>query len=168
MQATAPWWGVPVIAGSFLIIGAVLGFVFSSIQDRRKFKHEAKLAHREKLLEIITALIEAHVLMQRMFTQIHGHSIVSSEESEAGLHDLHIRLQQLLLFDGDSALYTAADNSVMSAFEFMVSDLSSSDTDEAMEEYLKSYFRFIDTAREHLGIAAAKKSADLTITKEAS
>ncbi|TFC63718.1 hypothetical protein E3O62_02505 [Cryobacterium sp. TMT2-15-1] len=36
----APWWGVPIIAGSFLVIGAVLGYVSNSLQDTKKAKRE--------------------------------------------------------------------------------------------------------------------------------
>jgi hypothetical protein len=36
----APWWGVPLIAGAFLIVGALMGFVNSLRSDRARFKRE--------------------------------------------------------------------------------------------------------------------------------
>ena len=36
--SSAPWWGVPVIAGGFLILGAALGFLFNWLIENRKAK----------------------------------------------------------------------------------------------------------------------------------
>jgi hypothetical protein len=36
----APWWGVPVIAGGFLLAGAVLAFLSTSLSDRRRLNRE--------------------------------------------------------------------------------------------------------------------------------
>jgi len=37
---SAPWWGVPVIAGGFLLAGAVIAFLSTSLSDRRKLARE--------------------------------------------------------------------------------------------------------------------------------
>lgn len=37
---TAPWWGIPVIAGSFLIVGALIGLLNGLRSDRARFKRE--------------------------------------------------------------------------------------------------------------------------------
>lgn len=50
--SVAPWWGVPVIAGSFLLIGAVLGYFFNRAQDNRKAKRE----HAERWYDHVRAL----------------------------------------------------------------------------------------------------------------
>jgi hypothetical protein len=42
----APWWGVAVIAGCFVIGGAVLGYVFGLLQDRRRHRHDAEVELR--------------------------------------------------------------------------------------------------------------------------
>ncbi len=39
-SGSAPWWGVPVIAGGFLLAGAVLAFVAIALSDRRKLTRE--------------------------------------------------------------------------------------------------------------------------------
>jgi hypothetical protein len=36
----APWWGVPVIAGTFLLIGALIAFLSTAASDRRKLARE--------------------------------------------------------------------------------------------------------------------------------
>jgi len=38
--SVAPWWGVPVIAGAFLLTGALIAFISTSISDRRKLARE--------------------------------------------------------------------------------------------------------------------------------
>jgi hypothetical protein len=40
VPGSAPWWGVPVIAGGFLLAGAVIAFVAISLSDRRRLKRE--------------------------------------------------------------------------------------------------------------------------------
>lgn len=42
-QATSvPWWGVPVIAGGFLILGGILTYVFTRLNDSTKHNRERK------------------------------------------------------------------------------------------------------------------------------
>jgi hypothetical protein len=36
----APWWGIPVIAGCFLLVGATLAFLSTALSDRRKMKRD--------------------------------------------------------------------------------------------------------------------------------
>jgi hypothetical protein len=47
----APWWGVPVVAGAFLIAGALLGFLFNRLQDDRRMKREDRLRWDDRILE---------------------------------------------------------------------------------------------------------------------
>jgi len=58
-NTSAPWWGVPVIAGSFLVIGAALGFAFNWLLESRKAKREDKLRWHE-LVRKLSAEIFAH------------------------------------------------------------------------------------------------------------
>ena len=55
----APWWGVPVVAGSFLLFGAVLGFVFNRANDKRRAELDAEARWRE-VVRTLTAAIFAH------------------------------------------------------------------------------------------------------------
>lgn len=36
----APWWGVPLIAGAFLLTGALIAFISTTVSDRRKLARE--------------------------------------------------------------------------------------------------------------------------------
>lgn len=38
--STSPWWGVPLIAGSFLIVGALIAFLSTYFSDKRKLSRE--------------------------------------------------------------------------------------------------------------------------------
>jgi len=59
-----PWWGVPAIAGGFLILGAILGFLFNSINERRKEKREdSKKWNDELRLEAAQLVTLAHQLV---------------------------------------------------------------------------------------------------------
>jgi len=53
----APWWGVPVIAGSFLVLGAVLAFMFSSIQEKRRVELQISQRWDQDLREHVSAVI---------------------------------------------------------------------------------------------------------------
>ncbi|WP_146085489.1 hypothetical protein [Rathayibacter sp. AY1C4] len=46
----APWWGVPVVAGSFLILGAILGFVFNRINEGAKALREDSVRWSNNIL----------------------------------------------------------------------------------------------------------------------
>lgn len=47
-----PWWGVPVIAGAFLIVGAALGFWFNWILEGRRARREDLRKWDDRILEL--------------------------------------------------------------------------------------------------------------------
>lgn len=53
----APWYGDAVVAGSFLLLGAILAFVFNLIQDKRRVKQERINALTEELVELAAEFI---------------------------------------------------------------------------------------------------------------
>lgn len=61
---TAPWWGVPTVAGLFLIIGGVLSFLSTNLSDKRKAlqaeestKRAQELQHRKELQAAAAAFL---------------------------------------------------------------------------------------------------------------
>ena len=53
MNATeAPWWGVPVIAGIFLLLGGLAGYYFNLKSDARRFARDDALRSREEALSL--------------------------------------------------------------------------------------------------------------------
>lgn len=53
----APWWGVPVLAGGFLILGALLGFFFNRLHDDRRAKRERHERWDENLLNYASNVV---------------------------------------------------------------------------------------------------------------
>ena len=62
---TAPWWGVPVIAGGFLIIGAVLGFLSNFLMEGIRHRREDVRYFRSKLIDAIAEFVDASQEMRR-------------------------------------------------------------------------------------------------------
>ncbi len=56
---SAPWWGVPVIAGLFLITGGFLTFLFTRSNDDRNASREQAAAWNEDLLDRGAQLLDA-------------------------------------------------------------------------------------------------------------
>lgn len=55
---SAPWWGVPVVAGTFLIIGGVLGHQFNKRQEDRKAERALSERYMDQRLEHCSNLLE--------------------------------------------------------------------------------------------------------------
>ena len=55
----APWWGVPVIAGGFLIIGALIGFYFNGVLDSRRAERALAERFYEKVLDYSSTMTNA-------------------------------------------------------------------------------------------------------------
>lgn len=75
--AAAPWWGVPVVAGSFLVIGAVLGFWFNRLQDDRKAKRE----HDQRWYEHVRSLSAEAVALISEYISV-AHRVVERNETD--------------------------------------------------------------------------------------
>lgn len=53
----APWWGVPVIAGGFLLVGGVLTFLYTYLfSDRRKSRIESHYSWESRLIEAVSSM----------------------------------------------------------------------------------------------------------------
>ncbi|WIE74488.1 hypothetical protein [Curtobacterium sp. MCSS17_007] len=55
--STAPWWGVPVIAGIFLLAGACLGYVFNRSMDRRRNLREDQIRWHTVVRELAADIV---------------------------------------------------------------------------------------------------------------
>lgn len=55
--ATAPWWGVPLIAGCFLIIGGALGFWFNWLLDGRRQRRSEAIRWDGDLRQYVAELV---------------------------------------------------------------------------------------------------------------
>ena len=57
--ATAPWWGVPVVAGTFLLVGAVVGFFLNRLQESRKYEREREAVRLDLLRSTAAKLLSS-------------------------------------------------------------------------------------------------------------
>ena len=57
--SSAPWWGVPVIAGGFLLLGAVLGYFLNRAHDNRKAERDRIQRWDDRLLELVSEVFQA-------------------------------------------------------------------------------------------------------------
>jgi hypothetical protein len=53
----APWWGVPVIAGGFLIVGGFLSYLWTRSNDKRRGDRERSDALTEELVELTAEFV---------------------------------------------------------------------------------------------------------------
>lgn len=60
----APWWGIPAVAGGFLILGSVLSFLFTMKTEDRKSKREARQQANQLLLDAGAELLAAGDLVR--------------------------------------------------------------------------------------------------------
>jgi hypothetical protein len=58
MVESAPWWGVPVVAGAFLLIGGLLTFLFNFALDRARARRESRQRWDGALLEAGAELLQ--------------------------------------------------------------------------------------------------------------
>ncbi|MDN4647246.1 hypothetical protein [Curtobacterium sp. PsM8] len=83
---TAPWWGVPVVAGCFLIVGAVLGFFFNRLQDKHRADREKLQRWDQNVLDHTSRVV---LLAERFISEAHDHERSERTMAEAGIAQMH-------------------------------------------------------------------------------
>lgn len=86
MTEAAPWWGVPVIAGSFLLLGGVLGFVFALIQTWLKHRREDQTQYRSMVLEIVLEVFDALQFIKKA-TKTYSYTAAQKEKLVSDVND---------------------------------------------------------------------------------
>jgi len=154
---TAPWWGVPVIAGSFLLLGTVVGFLFNRANEDRKAKRDRSLrwddAIRGQCAEVIVAARAIYKLAEvpgRLEKDLpikrHIRGMRYVEDVVVHLDDLALLYASLKLIAPTNVVISAAD--LMSACSSM---LSSGRGALAQSKELSSQVdAFVDVVREYL------------------
>lgn len=80
--SSAPWWGVPVVAGGFLIIGAILGFYFNRLQDKHRADREKLQRWDQNVLDHTSRVV---LLTERFITETHEHETAVQVMALAGV-----------------------------------------------------------------------------------
>jgi hypothetical protein len=166
-----PWWGVPVIAGGFLVLGAVLGFVFNRINEDRKAKQTNFVRWDPELRKITRAVIRtARAALDSPLEIIQfqngGYEISDSayKEVEAKL-DKHAAALKRHLNDFEiiapekafDALGEIWGRTIILRGSIRAGRMPSSAKD-ASSDLNKSIWNFIDVMRDHFGVDPFKKT----------
>lgn len=53
----APWFGVPLIAGGFLVLGTVLGYILNRLQDKRRARQDLEVRYLDQRLEASSTVL---------------------------------------------------------------------------------------------------------------
>ncbi|MDR6794732.1 hypothetical protein J2X12_004120 [Pseudarthrobacter oxydans] len=65
----APWWGVPLLAGLFVIIGALVTFISTKASDKRKAKREDKVRVATESTESASTFMEQAARIEKAVAQ---------------------------------------------------------------------------------------------------
>ena len=64
--AAAPWWGVPVVAGAFLLLGGLLAAVYGRRNESKKLATDQRLRFD---VEVVDLVVEVLTFSDKWFTQ---------------------------------------------------------------------------------------------------
>jgi hypothetical protein len=161
--SSSPWWGIPVIAGLFLLIGAVVSYLSVKASDSRRAKVEAKIRWHEEVrkfsAQAVSAarIVEAEAKFQRRFessprAEISDKDADRLNASTTRANEAHKELERL---EGDLAL--VAPNNVIVAMIQMetashsVTNSWGEDLEPQRKRLEKVTLDFVVEVREYLG-----------------
>ncbi|MGH8953694.1 MAG: hypothetical protein ACRDVF_01640 [Microbacterium sp.] len=113
----APWWGVPVIAGVFLLLGAVVGYFFNRLQDDRRAKREKLERWDQNLLNYTSTVM---TMTRQLIEDSADHESVLSTLSELAVHQMNVGEQV-----DPPPLSEASGQSFYESFDALMSETSS-------------------------------------------
>lgn len=152
LPSAAPWWGVPVIAGCFLLLGAILGYVFNRLNERAKMQRDDALLSRDEVKktcqEFLTLAREASSMASHARNA--NKDITQEQRAAAAEGVMNItetmfaNLSVFELFAPASVADPARDLAVS---VMKLSTYALYGTKGAMAEYTKTRKAFIDGAR---------------------
>jgi len=173
---TDPWWGDPVIAGGFLLLGAGLGFLFNWFSERRAARAKTKTRWDEELRQIAKSVVGAGTTIADLTSEhiaLLAHDEVEKssqrwDETGPRLERLRKRIEQhsidLMLIgpekvrDSGSRVAWAAVVVLGTLRECATSHTSRDEISgliHEMNELRQSVWDFIDATRAHFGVESA-------------
>ncbi|MEV8215000.1 hypothetical protein [Leifsonia sp. NPDC077715] len=174
--AGAPWWGVPVIAGGFLLLGAVLGFVFNRLNEDRKAKQAAAIRWDSELREIgaevlttvnemtrTGAVLEVRTLYVRGGKPDRATLLQAERQTNEHVESLAGFLVECQLIAPPN-VYAALNRISRSAWDFQgtlyPNSSSAGRVDAAHKQLLRDVWEFVETLRAHLGVETGLPKPD--------
>jgi len=162
----APWWGVPVVAGSFLLVGALLGFLFNRSNEDRKAKREADIRWHRDIRVLVAELLKVgddhwDVSRRLMRRDANPHP---EEDLDRALSEEIVRALNVLRMKKVEISLIAPETLDMKAMSYANLVLSADDTieqglpeDEVYDLILMGKYALIDALRAELKIEPKRK-----------
>lgn len=89
---SAPWWGVPLIAGGFLLLGGVLGFLLNRVQDRARTRREDALRWHDDVRRHAAEMIDAALALSWSISRVRHLDQIAADPERADDHERAARL----------------------------------------------------------------------------
>jgi len=163
-QAGPPWWGVPVLAGIFLLLGGFLGFLFNRINEDRKAKREHKARWHDQVRVLSSkAITSARAIYQASVDKTNATEVPDPDDQPAA-DDKYAKanakgwaeLDVLLELQGDVSLVAPASISaaLLDVIEASHNLLASTHNqmDESREAMRPTITALAEATREYLDV----------------
>lgn len=147
----APWWGVPLLAGLFVIIGALVTFISTKASDKRKAKREDKVRIATESTESASKLLEEAGRIEKAVAQQMTLSHVKFQgdylnEVSALIDDLDSAWTKFELV-ADKDLLHPGGELFAAAIALSLPDLSEESTSRFRGEYHRKHLALVNALR---------------------
>jgi hypothetical protein len=144
----APWWGVPVIAGAFLIIGGALGFYFNWVIENRKAKAALRNRFIDQILETCAKILTHSTELRRFSVHLGAHLLALERGKVLEGDDDDERVQHEESMIGPTSIREAGRSLKEAAIDLGWRHLkTSSDVTESIELFVQRREEFENAVR---------------------
>lgn len=152
----APWWGVPLLAGLFVIIGAAVTYFSTRASDKRKVKREDKVRIATESTESASKLMEEAARIEKLVAQQQtlSHAKFQGDylnEITALLEDLDSAWTKFELV-ADKDLLQPGKDLFAAAIAVALPDLSEESTSHFRGEYHRKHLALVNALRAINGV----------------
>lgn len=156
----APWWGVPLMAGVFLLIGAVIAFLSTRASDSRKAKRDKAERIMIDTRSVGLEYLEAATHMAEVVkSQASEHRALPSNEYFVAIHDalidLRAKWRKFELFAQEDALKTG-QGLFNACLILMIPGFDEEEVTASIRDFESEKLNFINTLRAASGVGIIK------------
>jgi hypothetical protein len=160
-ETGAPWWGVPLLAGLFVIIGAAVTFFSTMTSDRRKAKREDKVRVATGSTESASSFLEQAARIEKAVAQQLTLSHVKFQgdylnDIAALLEDLDTAWTKFELV-ADKELLQPGKDLFAATIAMALPDLSEESTSHFRGEYHRKHLALVNALRAMNGVEPVER-----------
>lgn len=150
--AVAPWWGVPLVAGCFLLIGGLLASIYVRRNDSKRIAADQRMKFDIAVVDIV-----AEILAFSDGWGIHRHGLTDDQRATAALElreaskPLRILLNKLRLIASDE-VYSGARDLIPATQAIYMRNPDRADRSERESERIHAATSLVFATRESIGI----------------